>query len=118
MINISSGNIRSRIIGIYGLLGVVNIGAWIWVIIALHDKPILLGTAFLAYTFGLRHAVDADHIAVIDNVTRKLMQEGKRPVSVGFFFSLGHSTIDRVIIDCLHDRVCLSESVRFPEGYR
>ena len=93
MINISSGNIRSRIIGIYGLLGVVNIGAWIWVIIALHDKPILLGTAFLAYTFGLRHAVDADHIAVIDNVTRKLMQEGKRPVSVGFFFSLGHSTI-------------------------
>ena len=52
-----------------------------------------MGTAFLAYTFGLRHAVDADHIAAIDNVTRKLMQEGKRPVSVGFFFSLGHSTI-------------------------
>src|SRR5208283_1172237 len=47
----------------------------------------------LAYTFGLRHAVDADHIAAIDNVTRKLMQEGKRPVAVGFFFSLGHSTI-------------------------
>ena len=93
MIKISSGNIRNRIIGIYGLLGVVNIGAWIWATIALHDKPILLGTAFLAYTFGLRHAVDADHIAVIDNVTRKLMQEGKRPVSVGFFFSLGHSTI-------------------------
>jgi len=93
MIKISSGNIRNRIIGIYGLLGVVNIGAWIWATIALHDKPILLGTAFLAYTFGLRHAVDADHIAAIDNVTRKLMQEGKRPVSVGFFFSLGHSTI-------------------------
>jgi high-affinity nickel-transport protein len=53
----------------------------------------VLGTAFLAYSFGLRHAVDADHIAAIDNVTRKLMQEGKRPVSVGFFFSLGHSTI-------------------------
>ena len=47
----------------------------------------------LAYTFGLRHAFDADHIAAIDNVTRKLMQEGKRPVAVGFFFSLGHSTI-------------------------
>jgi nickel/cobalt transporter (NiCoT) family protein len=93
MINISSGNVRNRIIGIYGLLGVVNIGAWIWAMIALHDKPILLGTAFLAYTFGLRHAVDADHIAAIDNVTRKLMQEGKRPLSVGFFFSLGHSTI-------------------------
>ena len=93
MINISSGNVRNRIIGIYGLLGAINIGAWIWAIMALHDKPILLGTAFLAYTFGLRHAVDADHIAAIDNVTRKLMQEGKRPVSVGFFFSLGHSTV-------------------------
>ncbi|MGH9563217.1 MAG: HoxN/HupN/NixA family nickel/cobalt transporter, partial [Terracidiphilus sp.] len=53
----------------------------------------LLGTALLAYSFGLRHAVDADHIAAIDNVTRKLMQEGKRPVGVGFLFSLGHSTI-------------------------
>src|SRR5271170_2093961 len=47
----------------------------------------------LAYSFGLRHAFDADHIAAIDNVTRKLMQEGKRPVAVGLFFSLGHSTI-------------------------
>jgi nickel/cobalt transporter (NiCoT) family protein len=93
MINISSGKVQSRIIGIYGLLAVVNIGAWIWAIMALHDRPVLLGSAFLAYTFGLRHAVDADHIAAIDNVTRKLMQEGKRPVSVGFFFSLGHSTI-------------------------
>ena len=53
----------------------------------------MLGTALLAYSFGLRHAVDADHIAAIDNVTRKLMQEGKRPVGVGFMFSLGHSTI-------------------------
>jgi len=52
-----------------------------------------LGTALLAYSFGLRHAVDADHIAAIDNVTRKLMQEGKRPVGVGFMFSMGHSTI-------------------------
>jgi nickel/cobalt transporter (NiCoT) family protein len=81
MNNIASGNVRTRIIGIYGLLAVFNIGAWIWAIVGLHDKPILLGTAFLAYTFGLRHAVDADHIAAIDNVTRKLMQEGKRPVS-------------------------------------
>ena len=47
----------------------------------------------LAYTFGLRHAVDADHIAAIDNVTRKLMQQGQRPVGVGFFFSLGHSAV-------------------------
>jgi nickel/cobalt transporter (NiCoT) family protein len=54
---------------------------------------LLLATALIAYGFGLRHAVDADHIAAIDNVTRKLMQQGKRPISVGFFFSLGHSTV-------------------------
>jgi nickel/cobalt transporter (NiCoT) family protein len=54
---------------------------------------VLLGTALLAYSFGLRHAVDADHIAAIDNVTRKLMQEGKRPVAIGLMFSLGHSTV-------------------------
>ena len=59
---------------------------------AFRHYPLLLGTALLAYSFGLRHAVDADHIAAIDNVTRKLMQEGKRPVGVGFMFSLGHST--------------------------
>jgi high-affinity nickel-transport protein len=60
---------------------------------AFSGRPVLLGTALLAYTFGLRHAVDADHISAIDNVTRKLMHDGKQPVSVGFFFSLGHSTI-------------------------
>jgi nickel/cobalt transporter (NiCoT) family protein len=52
-----------------------------------------LGTGLTAYTLGLRHAFDADHIAAIDNTTRKLMADGKRPLSVGFFFSLGHSTI-------------------------
>ena len=52
-----------------------------------------MGTAFLAYVFGLRHAFDADHLAAIDNVVRKLMQEGKKPLAVGFFFSLGHSSI-------------------------
>ena len=77
----------------YALLVGVNVGAWLWAFVAFHHYPVLLGTALLAYTFGLRHAVDADHIAAIDNVTRKLMQEGKRPVAVGFFFSLGHSTI-------------------------
>src|SRR3978361_673604 len=52
-----------------------------------------LGVGVTAYTLGLRHAFDADHIAAIDNTTRKLMAEGKRPLSVGFWFSLGHSTI-------------------------
>jgi high-affinity nickel-transport protein len=93
MTHLFSGSFRDRAFGIYGFLGCVNVGAWIWAFLAFHDKPVLLGTAFLAYTLGLRHAVDADHIAAIDNVTRKLMQEGKQPVSVGFFFSLGHSTI-------------------------
>ena len=56
-------------------------------------NPELTGLATLAYTFGLRHAFDADHIAAIDNTTRKLLQDGKRPLGTGFFFSLGHSTI-------------------------
>jgi high-affinity nickel-transport protein len=89
----TSTTVQSRVLAMYALLVGANVGAWIWAYAAFHDHPVLLGTALLAYTFGLRHAVDADHIAAIDNVTRKLMQEGKRPVAVGFFFSLGHSTI-------------------------
>ncbi len=72
---------------------VANLAAWAWALLAFRHYPILLGTALLAYGFGLRHAVDADHIAAIDNVTRKLMQDGQRPLCVGLFFSLGHSTI-------------------------
>jgi high-affinity nickel-transport protein len=84
---------RARIAGIYGLLIFANLAAWIWAFIAFAHQPVLIGTAVLAYSLGLRHAIDADHIAAIDNVTRKLMQEGKRPVAVGFFFALGHSTV-------------------------
>jgi nickel/cobalt transporter (NiCoT) family protein len=82
-----------KIFGIYAFLLAFNAGAWTLALWAFWSRPTLLGTALLAYTFGLRHAVDADHISAIDNVTRKLMQERKRPVSVGFFFSLGHSTV-------------------------
>jgi nickel/cobalt transporter (NiCoT) family protein len=89
----SAPNTRSRVVAIYSLLLVFNLGAWLWALIAFRHFPVLLGTALLAYSFGLRHAVDADHIAAIDNVTRKLMQEGKRPIAVGFMFSLGHSTV-------------------------
>ncbi|MCE0483201.1 MAG: HoxN/HupN/NixA family nickel/cobalt transporter [Methylacidiphilales bacterium] len=85
--------LKSRIIGSFMLLLGANAAAWIWAIHCFHGYPVLLGTALLAYTFGLRHAVDADHIAAIDNVTRKLMQQGQRPVGVGTYFSLGHSTI-------------------------
>ena len=84
---------RSKITAIYALLLTFNLAAWCWALAAFDHHPVLLGTAFLAYSLGLRHAVDADHIAAIDNVTRKLMQEGKRPVAIGFMFSLGHSTI-------------------------
>src|SRR5471032_501717 len=89
----SNTHVRARLFGIYGVLIGINVVAWVWAFVAFHDHPLLLGTALLAYGFGLRHAVDADHIAAIDNVTRKLMQEKKRPVAVGFFFSLGHSTV-------------------------
>ncbi len=86
-------NLRSRLFGLYGVLIGANILIWAWALALLHDRPVLLGAAFLAYAFGLRHAVDADHIAAIDNVTRKLMQQGQRPIGVGLFFSLGHSAI-------------------------
>jgi high-affinity nickel-transport protein len=75
------------------LLVASNAAAWVWAVYEFRAFPLLLGTALLAYSFGLRHAVDADHIAAIDNVTRRLMQDGQRPVSVGLFFSLGHSTV-------------------------
>jgi high-affinity nickel-transport protein len=84
---------RSKIAATYALLIAANVAAWLWAWAEFSDHPALLGTALLAYMFGLRHAFDADHIAAIDNVVRKLMQEGKSPQSVGFFFSLGHSSI-------------------------
>lgn len=91
--NDSNSHVRGKLFGIYGLLIGMNVLAWLWALTAFRHHPVLLGTALLAYGFGLRHAVDADHIAAIDNATRKLMQEKKRPVSVGLFFSLGHSTV-------------------------
>ena len=88
-----SGSVRRKIFGIYLLLAIVNVAVWAIAFTTFQGFPLLIGTSIIAYSFGLRHAVDADHIAAIDNVTRKLMQEGKRPAGVGFFFSLGHSTI-------------------------
>ncbi|GCE08306.1 HoxN/HupN/NixA family nickel/cobalt transporter [Dictyobacter aurantiacus] len=91
--NDSSQDVRSKIIGIYTFLILFNIIIWALAIVAFSGAMATLGLAVTAYTFGLRHAVDADHISAVDNVTRKLMQEDKRPISVGFFFGLGHSTI-------------------------
>ena len=86
-------SLRGRLIGLYTVLIGANVLVWVLALAVLHDKPVLLGTALLAYSFGLRHAVDADHIAAIDNVTRKLMQQSQRPVGVGLYFSLGHSAV-------------------------
>src|SRR5579863_1328535 len=85
--------LRSSIASIYAVLLVLNAGVWAWALLIFRHQPVFLGTALLAYGFGLRHAVDADHIAAIDNVTRKLMQQGKRPVTVGFWFAMGHSAV-------------------------
>jgi len=87
-----AGEVR-KLIGIFATLVTFNVAIWVLAFAAFADRPTLLGTALLAYILGLRHAVDADHIAAIDNVVRKLMQENKRPMSVGLFFSLGHSTV-------------------------
>jgi high-affinity nickel-transport protein len=84
---------KARLIALYTLLIGANLAAGAWAFVLFSDDSVKLGTALLAYSLGLRHAVDADHIAAIDNVTRKLIQDGKRPITVGFFFALGHSSI-------------------------
>ena len=76
-----------------GPLILCNLAAWGWALGAFHRAPALLGAALLAWMFGLRHAVDADHIAAIDNVVRKLVQSGRRAQTAGLWFSLGHSTV-------------------------
>jgi high-affinity nickel-transport protein len=76
--------------GAVALLHVLGWGLYFWYS---RHMPALAGLGMLAYTFGLRHAFDADHIAAIDNTTRKLLQDGRRSFGVGFFFSLGHSSI-------------------------
>ncbi|MHC2518985.1 HoxN/HupN/NixA family nickel/cobalt transporter [Bradyrhizobium diazoefficiens] len=84
---------KTKTVALYALLIAFNLLAWVLAFIQFSNRPALIGTAGLAYILGLRHAVDPDHVAAIDNVTRKLMQEGKHPISTGFFFALGHSTI-------------------------
>jgi high-affinity nickel-transport protein len=84
---------RNRLLGFFGSVGVLHLAGWglLFVYGAHHTAFLALGG--LAYTFGLRHAFDADHISAIDNTTRKLLQTGHKPMGVGFFFSLGHSTV-------------------------
>lgn len=75
------------------ILLAANVLAWGWAWHTFSGSTTLMAASLLAWCYGLRHAVDADHIAAIDTVTRKLMQQGKRPSGVGAWFSLGHSTI-------------------------
>lgn len=91
------------------IIGVTLAGFFASIIIG-RSYLLLAGLGVVAYVFGLRHAVDADHIAAIDNTTRKLMQEGKRPFTVGTWFSLGHSTIVVALI------VALVFATRFVAG--
>ena len=90
---IGSRALWTRGIGILSALIAANLACWMLALLVFAERPLLIGTAMLAYTLGLRHAVDADHIAAIDNVTRSMMQAGKRPLGLGLFFSLGHSTV-------------------------
>ena len=87
------GAIEPGTVMLFGGLIAANIAAWAWAFALFGDRPTVLATALLAWVFGLRHAVDADHIAAIDNVVRKLMQTGGAPHSVGLYFALGHSTV-------------------------
>jgi nickel/cobalt transporter (NiCoT) family protein len=84
---------RSGAMVMMAVLAVANLIAWLGAWALFGDRPVLIGAALLAYGLGLRHAVDADHIAAIDNATRKMMEVGRRPVALGLFFSLGHSTV-------------------------
>lgn len=85
---------RRRLGGLFGVVLLMHVVGWGLLFFYLAPRyPAMVGLAGLAYTFGLRHAFDADHISAIDNTTRKLLQEGKKPMGVGFFFSLGHSTV-------------------------
>ena len=91
------GSVRVRVTALLSLVALFNLLAWIAAATAFHGQPAALGVAVLVYTLGLRHAVDADHIAAIDNVTRKLLQDGQRPVAVGFFFAVGHSAVVTIV---------------------
>ncbi|KAI1655064.1 NicO-domain-containing protein [Daldinia decipiens] len=87
------------VVQIIGALVFANMVIWAAVGVVLHYYPTMITPAVLSYTLGLRHALDADHISAIDLMTRRLIASGQRPVTVGTFFSLGHSTI--VIVTCI-----------------
>jgi high-affinity nickel-transport protein len=86
-----------RLAGFYGVIAALHVAGWGLYLHYAAGHPALVGLGFVAYMFGLRHAFDADHIAAIDDTVRFLLQKGKKPLGVGFFFSLGHSTVVLVL---------------------
>ena len=95
----NKGSIRTELWFVYAAILFLNVCAWSSALLLFQNYPLLMGTALLSFGLGLRHAVDADHIAAIDNVTRKLIETKQSPVGVGFFFAMGHSTV--VLLACL-----------------
>jgi nickel/cobalt transporter (NiCoT) family protein len=89
----ASPEFKTRLAVMFLVLLLFNLLVWLFAVISIRTFPLLFGLVAISYGLGLRHAVDPDHIAAIDNTTRKLLHDGKKSVSVGFFFSLGHSTI-------------------------
>ncbi len=84
---------RRRLGAFYAVILLLHVVGWGLLLTYGANRSAFVGLGFIAYTFGLRHAFDADHISAIDNTTRKLLQERRRPVGVGFFFSIGHSLV-------------------------
>src|SRR5260370_17814931 len=84
---------RGRLAGFFGSVGVLHLAGWGLLLAYGASHPGFIWLGGVAYMLGLRHAFDADHISAIDNTTRKLLQSGQKPLGVGFFFSLGHSTV-------------------------
>src|SRR5256884_8523414 len=84
---------RTRLAGLFGSIGLLHLAGWGLLLAYAASHPGFIWLGGVAYILGLRHAFDADHISAIDNTTRKLLQSGKKPMGVGFFFSLGHSTV-------------------------
>src|SRR5213593_1412304 len=84
---------RRRLAGFFGSVALLHLVGWGLLLAYAANHPAFIWLGGIAYTLGLRHAFDADHISAIDNTTRKLLQGGQKPMGVGFFFSLGHSTV-------------------------
>jgi high-affinity nickel-transport protein len=93
LMRILSGPGWVRLGGFGAAVAALHVTGWGLFVFYSSRYPALAGLGVLAYSFGLRHAFDADHIAAIDNTTRRLLEQGRRPLGAGFFFSLGHSTI-------------------------